>query len=233
MYGNPPDEPSPPPPPETGGGVYGVVGGVTGVVELFVAVGVGLFTSDAEIELEGESGVLDGDSEGLLLGEPLPVGQGSGVADFVGEALDDPDGSPPLRDALGVPDELAEAEAFAEDDADCDGVAQLVGDPDDAAEAATPAVAGMTSRAPIATVPVATTPATDTADRPPVRTCLGTFQPPAFAACRAFGSGALRFNREARSCPKPRLDPKDHVRRAWAHLPTVTNLGADGHPRSN
>ena len=49
-----------------------------GGVELFVAVGVGLFTIDAEIEVEGELGVpepelVEGLPVGLLLGEPLAV----------------------------------------------------------------------------------------------------------------------------------------------------------------
>lgn len=211
MYGNPS-----PPPPATGGGVYGLVAGGAGGVELLVAVGVGLLLSDAEAEaeVEAEAELLLGVAEGLVLGVPLCEAQGVGVgeAGSVGDAL--ADGSPLLWPELGVADEAADCDADAEADADFDGDAQLVAVPEDEVAAATPEFAGITSRAPIATEPVATAPATDTADRPPLRTCprtcLGTFQPPAIAACRAFGSCA----------------------RARAHRPTVTNLVASGHPRS-
>jgi hypothetical protein len=191
--------------------VYGLVAGGGGGVELFVAVGVELFEADVEVVAEGVPEVLLGVAEGLLLGVPLPVGHdgaGVGDADLVGDAL--ADGLPLLWPELGVVDGVAEAEAGAEADTDCDGDAQLVGVPDDAVSA-TPEFAGITSRAPIATVPVATAPTTETAERPPVRPCLGTFQPPAFAACRAFGSCA----------------------RAGAHRPTVTNLAPPGHPRAD
>lgn len=204
MYENP--EPPPAPPPSLTGGVYGLVGGGGGA-ELCVSVGVGLCDIDAEAEADVDSDVLLGVEEGLLLGVPLSEAQGVGVGDAgsVGEAL--VDGLPPLWPALGVVEAPVDAEAEA--DADCEGDAQL-GAGDEVA-AATPEVAGITSRAPIATVPVATAPATDAAERPPLRTCLGTFQPPAFAACSAFGSCA----------------------RAGAHRSTVTNIAAPGHPRSN
>jgi hypothetical protein len=170
-----------------------------------VSVGVGLFDIDAEAEAEADSDVLLGVEEGLLLGVPLSEAQGVGVGDAgsVGDAL--AVGLPPLWAALGE----VEAPADAEAEADAEGDAQL-GAGDEVASA-TPEFAGITSRAPIATVPVATAPATDAAERPPLCTRLGTFQPPAFAACRAFGSCA----------------------RAGAHRPTVTNLAARGHPRSN
>ncbi|HZP53077.1 MAG TPA: hypothetical protein VFB40_18030 [Actinocrinis sp.] len=87
-----------------GGGVYGVVAGVVAGAELFVAVGVGLVTSEAEAESDGRPGVLLGVEDGLLLGvaEGLPLGdplseeQGVGVGDA--EAVDDApaDGPPPL-----------------------------------------------------------------------------------------------------------------------------------------
>jgi hypothetical protein len=192
--------------------VYGLVTGGGGGVELLVAVGVGLFTSDAEVEADGETELLLGVADGLLLGVPLSDGHGDGDPASLGVALADAVGVA----ALEPPEAPAEEEldADAEADADCEGDAQLVGVPDPAVSA-TPTFAGITSRAPIATVPVATAPATDTADRPLLRTCprtcLGTFQPPAFAACGAFGSCA----------------------RAGAHRPTVTNLVASGHPRSN
>jgi hypothetical protein len=78
--------------------VVSVVGGVAGVEELWVAVGVALCEGDAEDEGGVEFVCLDGDSEGLLLGEELSEGQsgGVGVADFDGSELGDPDGSPPL-----------------------------------------------------------------------------------------------------------------------------------------
>jgi hypothetical protein len=201
----------------TGGGVYGLVIGGGGGVELFVAVGVALLDGDAELEAEDdpEAELLLGEAEGLLLGVPLSEGQGDGEPGSVGVALADAVGVPALAPPEGSTDEELDAAADAEADADCEGDAQLLGAPVDAVASATPAFAGITSRAPIATVPVATAPATDTADRLPLRacprTCLGTFQPPAFAACRAFGSCA----------------------RAGAHRPTVTNLVASGHPRSN
>lgn len=170
------------------GGVYGLVGGGGGGAELVVAVsvGVGLCDIDAEADAEADCDVLLGVEEGLLLGVPLSEAQGVGVGDAgsVGDAL--VDGVPPLFPALGEVE--APAEADAEADADPEGDAQL-GAGDEVA-AATPEFAGITSRAPIATVPVATAPATDIAERPPLRTCVGTFQPPAFAACRAFGSCA-------------------------------------------
>lgn len=207
MYGNP--SPPPSPPPTTGGGVYGLVTGGAGGVELLVAAGVALFEADAEVEAEVE--LLLGVAEGLLLGDPLSEGQGDGDPGSLGVALADAVGVDALEPLDGPADE--ELDADAEADADCEGDAQLLGVPDEAVSA-TPTFAGITSRAPIATVPVATAPATDTADRPPLRTCprtcLGTFQPPAIAACRAFGSCA----------------------RARAHRPTVTNLVASGHPRS-
>lgn len=210
MYGNP-SPPPPPPPPTTGGGVYGLVIGGGGGVELLVAAGVVLFEADAEVEAEVETELLLGVAEGLLLGDPLPEGQGEGDPGSLGVALADVAGADALEPLDGPADE--ELDADAEADADCEGDAQLLGVPDEAV-CATPTFAGITSRAPIATVPVATAPATDTADRPPLRTCprtcLGTFQPPAIAACRAFGSCA----------------------RARAHRPTVTNLVASGHPRS-
>lgn len=168
-------------------------------MELFVAVGAGLLTSEAVAEAAGEPGldvelelgvglelgVPVGDAEPEFVGVGLPEGLLLGVPLGVplGEAHDEPVGS---GDA-----ESDEDEAEADDDCDCvavnplgeaEGDAHPLDVPDAMAglDAATPAVAGMTSRAPTATVPVATAPATDTADRPPLRACLGTVPTPSF-----------------------------------------------------
>jgi hypothetical protein len=148
---------------------------------------------------------------GLWLTEALVVGQGDGVAEAdadaeaVGVALADP---------VGVLVALAEADADGPD-ALADAVAELedVGDPEQGVgvgvevETARPAVAGITSRAPIATVPVATAPTTDAADRL-FRACLGTVAAP--NCCRSSVHS-------------------DHAPQR-AHHPTVTNPASPGHP---
>jgi hypothetical protein len=137
------------------------------------------------------------------------VGQGDGVAEAdadaeaVGVALADPVGVLVLlADADGL-DALADALAELEDVGDPEqGVGVGVG-----VETARPAVAGITSRAPIATVPVATAPTTDAADRP-FRACLDTVAAP--NRCRSSVHS-------------------DHAPQR-AHHPTVTNPASPGHP---
>lgn len=92
------------------------------------------------------------DAEGSDVALGVPVGVAVAVADgvLVAEELGVPVG---LADAVGVGDPVH-------------GVA-------DAVVSARPGLAGTTSRAPIATVPVATAPTIDTADRF-LRVCLGT-----------------------------------------------------------
>lgn len=134
---------------------------------------------------------MDGQSEPVGEGDALSVPVGLSV----GLAESDAEGLPALADAL----------------AESEGVDVGVADPEQGAgEAveASPEVAGITSRAPIATVPVATAPTTEAADRP-LRTCLGTVESP--NRCR---SSVL----------------SDHAPQR-AHRPTVTNPASPGHPR--
>jgi hypothetical protein len=187
----------------------GVVGGETGVcvaewvadadgVALALVSGLWLALGEADFEVAlwlGE-GLVDGQDESL--GE----GDGDAVAVPVGEpvALADADGSVALADALAEPELPEEGVGDPEQGV---GVGVDVGP-----EAAMPAVAGITSRAPIATVPVATAPTTDAADRP-FRACLGTVAAP--NCCR---SSVL----------------SDHAPQR-THEPTVTNSASPGHPR--
>ena len=90
----------------------------------------------------------DAEGSDVALGVPVGVAVADGV--LVAEELGVPVG---LADAVGVGDPVH-------------GVA-------DAVVSARPGLAGTTSRAPIATVPVATAPTIDTADRF-LRVCLGT-----------------------------------------------------------
>lgn len=95
-------------------------------------------------------------------GTPPPGdAEGSGVVVLpLGDGLDESDG-------LALDESVAVALGFV-------GLAESVGVPDPVHTAsAAPGLAGTTSKAPKATVPVATTPTTDAADRPR-RVCFGT-----------------------------------------------------------
>jgi hypothetical protein len=106
-------------------------------------------------------GVADAEGSDVALGVPVGDAEAVAVADgvLVAEA-----------EELGVPVALDDTVDVGEPE---HGVA-------DAVVSARPGLAGTTSRAPIATVPVATAPTIDTADRF-LRVCFGTVQPPAFA----------------------------------------------------
>jgi hypothetical protein len=143
------------------------------------------------------------------------------VALWLGEALVDGHDSVGEGDAVALPVPVGLPVALAESDADAEGSLGLadplagsegVADPEqgagEAVESASPEVAGITSRAPIATVPVATAPTTEATDRP-LRACLGTVASP--NRCR---SSVL----------------SDHAPQR-AHRPTVTNPASPGHPR--
>jgi hypothetical protein len=167
----------------TGGGVR-VTGGAGVLVVGFVdALGL---TDD---ELSGPVGCVlgdpDADCDGLWLGDPL--GPHEGVGD--GEVEGVPDGV-----EVGVP--LDESLGVAVGDADAESVADELGEPlgldpvgvgvgvhgeatGDADASARLGLTGTTSSVPNATVPVAITPITDTADRF-LRACFGTVQTPSF-----------------------------------------------------
>ena len=190
-----------------------------GVVAGFDVVWVGLGVEDGDFEAEGEFegedvppspvpdvAVADFDSDALSLGDALSDEQGGG--DAVEVSLDEAVGEPPPM-SVGVAscDAGAVVSAALADSVGLDGVAEPVQAASTVADCASPEFAGMTSRAPTAMVPVATTPATDAADRP-LRACLGTVPAPNF------------------SCPAVQ---SDHAP-GRAHRPTVTNPAAAGHP---
>lgn len=128
-----------------------------------------------------------GESEADGVGVPVCdcVGVGVAAADEAGVEDGEPAG---LVEPLGVGEPL---QAF--------GPA--------ASSAATLGLAGTTRSVPIATVPVATTPTTDAADRF-LRACFGTVQTPSFR----------RFPCNSVHAPHP------------AHRPTVTNDPESVHP---
>jgi len=101
-----------------------------------------------------------GESDAEGSGVPLCVSVAVGVAVADGESV---------ADEVGEPVGLAESLAVGEP-------VQAFGE---AVASAMPGLAGRTSSVPIATVPVATTPTTDAADRF-LRACFGTVQTPSF-----------------------------------------------------
>ncbi len=129
-----------------------------------------------------------------------PVGVGDALSVPVGLSVE-----PVTSNAdAGAEGSLALADALAESE----GVADPEQGAGEAVESASPEVAGITRRAPMATVPVATAPTTEAADRP-FRACLGTVESP--NRCRASVHS-------------------DHAPQR-AHRPTVTNPASPGHPR--
>lgn len=137
---------------------------------------------------------------GVGVGEPLAVSdaEGSDVAPDGSAAL----GEPPA-DGVSVADEVGESVGLAESL----GVGEPVHGFAGASVDAIPGLAGTTSSAPSATVPVAITPTTDAADRF-LRVCFGTVTNPQLSPFSVqFGSCARR-----------------------THRPTVTNDPESGHP---
>lgn len=137
--------------------------------------GCGLGTSP----LGDSEGVGDDDGVGLWLGEPLSQlggGDGESLADAEADgsavAPDVPDGS-----VLGEPVGPVDGDPSAD-------VGPVQGVPEGVVSAARLGLAGITSKAPSATDPVATTPTTDAADRPR-RACFGTVITP---SCRLLPS---------------------------------------------
>jgi hypothetical protein len=113
----------------------------------------------------------------LSLADALFVGHGESDADAEALAAAVGVSVAPADDDADPDGSVAPADALADSEAPDEGLPDPVHAVGDEVEAAIPEVAGITSRAPIATVPVATAPTTEAADRL-LRACLGTVVAP-------------------------------------------------------